>query len=188
MVGLVARGSHLVDPGGLRSMLEAHLPFREIERSPLPLHVVATDLLGGGLVRVSSGPVVDAVLASCAIPAAFPPVRMGERYLIDGAVASNTPVSVAVELGARRIVVLPSGYACALQKPPRGAIATTLHALTLLIAHQLVADLERCGARAQIVTAPLARARRDGRKPHARSAAPPRRLTPANEKMGTVPI
>lgn len=46
------------------------------------------------------------MLASCAIPAAFPPVRIGERYLIDGAVASNTPISVAVELGAKRVVVL----------------------------------------------------------------------------------
>jgi NTE family protein len=154
MMGLVARRSFLIDPGGLRGLLEAHLPYSELERSQIPLHVVATDLLGGGPVRLSSGPVVDAVLASCAIPAAFPPVRIGERHLIDGAVASNTPIRVAVELGASRIIVLPSGYACALDSPPRGPIATMLHAITLLIAHQLVADLERCAEQAEIVTVP----------------------------------
>ncbi|HXV12522.1 MAG TPA: patatin-like phospholipase family protein [Burkholderiales bacterium] len=154
MMGLVTRHSFPVDPSGLRALVEAHLPYKELEASQIPLHVVATDLLGGGPVRLSSGPVVDAVLASCAIPAAFPPVRIGERYLIDGAVASNTPIRVAVELGASRIIVLPSGYACALDSPPRGPIATMLHAITLLIAHQLVADLEHCGEQAEIVTVP----------------------------------
>ena len=104
--------------------------------------------------KLSSGPAVDAVLASCAIPGAFPPVRVGEHHLVDGAVASNTPIRVALELGATRMIVLPSGYACALDAPPHGAIATALHAITLMIAHQLVMDLERCGGQAEIVTVP----------------------------------
>lgn len=144
----------LVDPRGLRRLLEAHLPYRTLEAAAIPLHVVATDVLGGALVRLSSGPAVDAVLASCAIPGAFPPVRLGERHLVDGAVASNTPIRVAIELGATRVIVLPSGYACALDAPPRGAVATALHAITLLIAHQLVRDLERAGGAAEVLTAP----------------------------------
>ncbi|HSA70163.1 MAG TPA: patatin-like phospholipase family protein [Burkholderiales bacterium] len=154
MMGAITRRSSLVDPGGLRRLLEAHLPYEELERAAIPLHVVATDLLVGSLVKLSSGSAVDAVLASCAIPGAFPPVRIGERYLVDGAVASNTPIRVAMELGATRLVVLPSGYACALESAPRGAIAMALHAITLLIAHQLVADLERCGGQVEIVTVP----------------------------------
>ncbi len=39
-------------------------------------------------------------------------------------------------------MVLPTGFACALQQPPIGAVANALHALTLLIARQLVAELE----------------------------------------------
>lgn len=154
MVGALTRRSAPLDPGGLRRLLETHLPRRTLEGTPIPLHVVATDLLGGGLVTLSRGSAIEAVLASCAIPGAFPSVRIGERQLVDGAVASNTPIRTAVELGATRVVVLPSGYACALERAPRGPIATALHALTLLIAHQLVADLERCAARAQIVTVP----------------------------------
>src|SRR5204863_2638800 len=128
---------------GLRRLLEENLPCQELERASVPLHVVATDLLGGYAVRLSAGPVVDAVLASCAIPAAFPPMRIGERYLMDGAVASNTPIRIAMDLGASRLIVLPTGFACSLESPPRGAIANALHAVNLLIAHQLVTDLER---------------------------------------------
>jgi NTE family protein len=50
--------------------------------------------------------------------------------------------------------VLPTGFACTLQAPPRGAIASLMHALNLLIAHQLVAELERYGAQVEIVTVP----------------------------------
>lgn len=150
----VLRRGFPVDPSGLRRLVEQHLPYRDIEQAALPLHLVATDLLGGGTVRLSSGPVVEAVLASCAIPAAFPPVRLGESYMIDGAVASNTPISVAVELGARRLIVLPTGFACSLAAPPRGALASALHAITLLIAHQLVMELERYRDQAEIVTVP----------------------------------
>ena len=154
VAGLLSRRDFVVDPAGLRRVLEKHLPYRDLEQALVPLHVVATDLLGGGTVRLSIGPAVEAVLASCAIPAAFPPVHIGERYLVDGAVASNTPISVAVELGAKRVLVLPTGFACTLEKPPRGALACALQAVTLLTAHQLVAEIEKFRDQVEIVTVP----------------------------------
>ena len=154
IAAFVLRRQPVVDPLGLRHLLEKHLPFERIENATIPLHVVATDLLHGSTVTLSQGSAVDAVLASCAIPAAFPPVEIGDHYLVDGAVASNTPVGVAVELGAKRIVVLPTGYACALETPPRGAIACALQAITLLTAHQLVTQIEQFRDRVQIVTVP----------------------------------
>jgi predicted acylesterase/phospholipase RssA len=66
----------------------------------------------------------------------------GGRFLVDGAISSNTPITAAVALGARRLIVLPTGIACALDHPPKGTIANALHALTLLIARQLVSELE----------------------------------------------
>jgi NTE family protein len=151
---LLGRRSYMVDSSGVRSLLEEHLSYRRFEEATVPLHVVATDLHGGTTVRLSEGPVIDAVLASCAIPGAFPPVRIGEHYLMDGAVASNTPIRTAIELGATRLVVLPTGFACALEHPPASALGATLHAINLLIAHQLVADLEHYGGQAEIVTVP----------------------------------
>jgi NTE family protein len=154
VIGLIGRCNYMVDPRGVRQLLEDNLPYKDLEQAAVPLHVVATDVLGGAVVRVSAGPAVEAVLASCAIPAAFPPVLVGERHLMDGAVASNTPIRVAMELGASRLVVLPTGYACALESPPRSAIGIMLHAITLLTAHQLVTELERYSAEVEIVTVP----------------------------------
>lgn len=147
-------GGFAVDPSGLSGLLEHCLPYRLLEQARLPVHVVATDQLGGGTVALSRGPAVAAVLASCAIPAVFPPVRINGQFLIDGAIASNTPISVAVGLGARRVIVLPTGFACALQTPPRSAIANALHAVTLLIAHQLADEFEHYRTQAQIIVVP----------------------------------
>jgi NTE family protein len=44
--------------------------------------------------------------------------------------------------GATRLIVLPTGYACAREMPPQGAVANALHALTLLISRQVKAELE----------------------------------------------
>ena len=136
------RRDFLMSSAGLRSLIDTHLPYRRLEDAKLPLHVVATNLLSGAAVVLSRGSAADAIIASSAIPAAFAPVSIGGRYLVDGAITSNTPVKVAIALGAQRLVVLPTGFACALQDPPNGAIANALHALMLLIARQLVAELE----------------------------------------------
>ncbi len=154
IIRLFTHHDYLVDSCGLRALLEQRLPYRNLEDAVVPVHVVATDVLGGGTVRLSTGPAADAVLASCAIPAAFPPVRIGERQLMDGGVASNTPISVAVELGAKRLFVLPTGFACTLESPPRGAIANALHGLNLLVASQLVREVERYRGEAEIITVP----------------------------------
>jgi NTE family protein len=143
LIRIALRREYMVDPSGLRRLLERHLGYRRIEDAVLPMHVVATDRALGTEVVISSGPLVDAVLASTAIPGVFPPVRIDGRELIDGGVANNTPISTAIRLGARRVVVLPTGFACALKRVPATAIGQALHALSLLVARQLVHDIER---------------------------------------------
>jgi NTE family protein len=158
MLGLfqmMLRGrSHLVEATALRMLLENNLSYARVEQAVIPLHIVATDMLSGNEVILSSGPVVDAVLASAAIPGVFPPMRIGDRDLVDGGVANNTPISVAIALGATRVIVLPAGFACALRKPPGNPIAQAMHALTLVIARQLVRDLEFYSSRAEIFVVP----------------------------------
>lgn len=140
LLGILRRSDSIVDPGHLRRLLEAHLAFARLEDAHLPVHVMATDLPGLG-VRLSAGGAVDAILASAAVPGVFPPVTIDGRQLMDGAIAANTPLRMAAELGAKRIVVLPTGYACALKAPPSGVIARVLHALTLLLAWQLMHEI-----------------------------------------------
>ena len=51
---------------------------------------------------------MDVIAATAAVPGLSPPVRIGERQLIDGGVVNNTPISHAVALGAERIFVFPT--------------------------------------------------------------------------------
>jgi NTE family protein len=141
-IGLFRNPNNLVDPAGLQRVIEANLPYTRLEDASLPVHVVATDPQGLD-VCISRGPAVEAVLASAAIPGVFPPVKIDGRALMDGAIAANTPIGVAARLGASRIIVLPTGFACALKEPPEGAIAKALHAITLLISAQLMHELEK---------------------------------------------
>ncbi len=144
---------YLVDPEPLRCLIEKSLPFRRLEEAGLPVHIVATDLQGIA-VAISQGEAVAAILASAAVPGVFPPVEIGGVSLMDGAVAANTPLGLAVALGARRIFILPTGYACDLQEPPHGAVARALHAVTLLIAWQLMRDIERLPGEVELRMAP----------------------------------
>ena len=154
LLGFVGWRKSLLDPASLRALLARELPYERLEEARVPCRVVATDVLGGGEVVLSSGSVVDALLASAAIPGVFPPVEIDGQHLIDGGMSSNTPISTAIAEGAKRIVVLPTGFACALEKPPAGAMAMVLHALTLLIARQLVVDVLRWQETREILVVP----------------------------------
>lgn len=139
------RRDFLIPHDGVRKLIEDHIPFRRLEQARLPVHIVTTDIISGDSVVLSEGSTSDAIVASTAIPGAFSPVHYKDYYLADGAISSNTPVGVAVAKGARRLIVLPTGHACANDDPPAGAVANALHALTLLIARQLVNELENLG-------------------------------------------
>src|ERR1700757_4183662 len=143
LLGFLGRRPHLVPNSGLRRLLRDHLAFSRPEDAPIPLHVVATDVLSGVDVLLSSGDAVDAIAASAAIPAIFPPINIDGRDLIDGGVVNNTPLSHAVALGADVAWVLPTGYSCALPESPIGALAMALHALTLAINQRLAVDVAR---------------------------------------------
>lgn len=146
LLGLFAfagRRNGLVSQRGLRKLVERHLGFDRLEDAPTPVQLVAVEVLTGRDVLLSSGPALDAVLASAAIPAVFAPVEIGGVAYMDGGVVSNTPISHAVELGADVIWVLCAGYSCALSSPPRGALAMGLHALSLVLHQQLIGDVER---------------------------------------------
>jgi NTE family protein len=140
--GLLRHPENVVNPARLRRVIEANLPCAQLEEALIPLNIMATNQQGQG-VRLSSGPAIEAILASTAIPGVFPPVHIEGEALMDGAIAANTPVRLAAELGASRIIILPTGYACALKEPPRTVIGKALHAITLMIAWQLMYELER---------------------------------------------
>jgi NTE family protein len=154
LLGLVRRRDFLLGSERLHRLVHMHLPYSNLEEAKIPVHIVATDLLSGEAVVLSKGSAAQAILASTAIPAAFPPVKLNHMYLADGAITSCTPVKVAVGQGAQRLIVLPTGYACAREAPPQGAVANALHALTLLISRQIRNELESVDAAIDFHVAP----------------------------------
>jgi NTE family protein len=139
------RRDFLIPHDGIRKLIDDHIPYRSLQDAKLPVHIVTTDIITGDSVVLSEGSTAEAIVASTAIPGAFAPIHFKNHYLADGAISSNTPIRVAVKKGAKRLIILPTGHACAMQAPPVGAVANALHALTLLISRQLVSELEGLG-------------------------------------------
>ena len=76
------------------------------EEMNLPFAAVATDLYSGKEVVFNSGEVMDAIQASCAIPALFPPIEHEGRWLVDGAVVNPVPVNQCRQLGADFVIAV----------------------------------------------------------------------------------
>jgi NTE family protein len=154
LLGFLRRRDFLIPHDGIQKLIDDHLPYRNLQDAELPVHIVATDIVTGDSVVLSEGSAAQAIIASTAIPGAFAPVPYKNFYLADGAISSNTPVKIAIAKGATRLIILPTGYACSTGTPPTGAVANALHALTLLIARQLVSELEDVGPEIEYYVVP----------------------------------
>lgn len=101
--------THLHARGPLRELLDRHLPVERIEDLAVPFQCVAACIERAAEHWFSEGPLVDAVLASAAVPGLLAPVRIGDEHFVDGGLVNSIPVSRAVELGATTVWVLQVG-------------------------------------------------------------------------------
>jgi NTE family protein len=160
----ISPGRHLLALGGaresmcsadgLRRLISKHLPYRLLEDARIPVHVVATNLLSGEEVLLSTGDAVSAVLASTAIPGLLPAVHRDGLVLVDGGLANNAAISQAVALGADRVFVLPTGVACALTTPPASPFASAMQALSFLTQQRLIHDVTAFAEQADLHVLP----------------------------------
>ena len=81
----------------------------------IPFACVATDIITNEEVDFHSGRLPQAMRASMAIPAAFAPVRIGDKVLVDGGLKNNYPVDIAREMGADIVIGVT------VQGPPKEA-------------------------------------------------------------------
>jgi NTE family protein len=106
---LVRSGTHLHSIEPLRDMLAERLPGDDFADLRLPFQCVAANIERAHARWFSSGPVVPAVLASCAVPGLLPPVQVDGEHFFDGGLVDSIPVGRAVALGAQVIYVLQVG-------------------------------------------------------------------------------
>ncbi|WP_189328957.1 patatin-like phospholipase family protein [Actinoplanes ianthinogenes] len=105
-----AARTHLHSPLPLRRLLEGelgeHATFADLR---VPFHCCAASIERAAEHWFDSGPLVDAVLASSAVPGLLPPMEIGGEHFVDGGIVNSIPISEAVRLGAKLIFVLQVG-------------------------------------------------------------------------------
>ena len=116
---LVRHGTHLHPNSPLRTLIDDHLPGAMIEDLTVPFQCVAASIERASAHWFTAGPVVDAVLASSAVPGLLPPVAVDGEHFYDGGLVRSVPVGRAIELGARTVYVLHTGRLERRLGPPR---------------------------------------------------------------------
>ena len=99
-------GSGLIRGDHLATKLEATLTDARIDDLPLRFAAIATEFNTGHEIWLTRGRLAEALRASYALPGIFPPVRIGGRWLVDGALVNPVPVSAARALGARLVIAV----------------------------------------------------------------------------------
>ena len=99
-------GSGLIGGGHLAAQLEAGLKESRVEDLPIRFAAIATEFNTGHEIWLTRGRLSDALRASYSLPGIFPPVLIGGRWLVDGALVNPVPVSAARALGARLVIAV----------------------------------------------------------------------------------
>ena len=99
-------GSGLIRGGHLAAKLETALTGSRIDDLPIRFAAIATEFNTGHEIWLTRGRLAEALRASYALPGIFPPVLIGGRWLVDGALVNPVPVSAARALGARLVIAV----------------------------------------------------------------------------------
>jgi NTE family protein len=99
-------GSGLIRGGHLAAQLEKALTDSRIDDLPIRFAAIATEFNTGHEIWLTRGRLAEALRASYALPGIFPPVLIGGRWRVDGALVNPVPVSAARALGARLVIAV----------------------------------------------------------------------------------
>lgn len=140
LVKLRLRRDGVLDVRGLEELLHRVVGPLEFADLRFPFAAVATDIATGEEVVLQDGPVSDAVLASCAIPAVFLPVKIGGRTLVDGGLVNPLPVKTARELGADAVIAVDVSPSLEQLGHPRNLVQIIVHSLNIMQHEQVQAS------------------------------------------------
>lgn len=133
----------------LEEFVRNKVPVEDITRLKIPFAATATDLNNGTQVILDSGPVDEAVRASCAIPGIFEPVAREGRLLVDGGLLDNLPVQAARDKGSDIVIAVDVS-----SEVKNDEISNVLEVMVQAI-HIMSSDNIKCGRRdADILISP----------------------------------
>jgi NTE family protein len=127
----------------LRRMLCDRLPARTFEDLAVPFECVAASIERAREHWFSTGDLIEPVLASCALPGVFPPVRIGDEHFFDGGLVNSIPLDRAVARGADTVWVLHVGRLEEELAAPRFPWEVAFVAFEISRRHRFHTDLER---------------------------------------------
>lgn len=103
----------------LRALLEeVHDPDSRIEELVVPFQCVAASIERAAEHWFTEGPLIDALLATSAVPLLFPPIEINQEHFYDGGLVNSVPLRRAVKLGADVVYVIQVGRVEAPLRPP----------------------------------------------------------------------
>jgi NTE family protein len=150
----LSRGDRVFENTGLRRMIERRIGNPRFEDARVPLAIVATELDTGAERIFTSGPVVDPLIASTAMPSIYPPVTIdGVRY-IDGGVANNVPIAPAIALGAKTLYVMNSTSHSHQRRPLNRPLDYLLHAFSLARSQRMALEQTFLADKVKLVMVP----------------------------------
>jgi NTE family protein len=138
---LVRTRTHLHPREPLRDLLVEHLPVKTFAELQVPFQCVAASIERAAEQWFSDGPLVEALLASSAVPGLLPPVEIGGEHYLDGGLVHSIPVGRAVALGADTIYVLHVGRIDRPLRPPARPWEVATVAFEIARRHRFAADL-----------------------------------------------
>lgn len=105
----LSTGTHLHSADPLRERLHEQFGLTTFADLEVEFQCCASSIERAAEHWFTAGPVVEAVMASAAVPGLLPPARVGDEHYLDGGIVNSIPVGRAVEQGATRIFVLQVG-------------------------------------------------------------------------------
>ena len=96
----------ITDGKAIRTLVKDLVQDADFKQTKIPFACIACDLKTGEEVILSEGKIIQAVMASSCVPAVFPPVKLGGRLLIDGAMTSEVPVEATRKFGADFVIAV----------------------------------------------------------------------------------
>jgi len=130
--------THLFSNAALRGLLEREFAGTRIEDLPVPFECVAASIERAAEHWFTSGPLIEAVLASSAVPGLLPAVHIDGEHYLDGGLVDSVPVGRALASGAGTVYVLHVGRLDQPLSPPRTPREVAVVAFEIARRHRLV--------------------------------------------------
>jgi len=131
----------------LRRLLLSTGDVEHFDQLPIPFRCVGTDIGAGESVVFEDGDLATAIRSSMSVPAAFAPIRVRGRLMVDGGIMDNVPVDVARGMGADRLIVVDVGEPPLQESELNSPIAITMQMITVLMQARTDASLSGLGER-----------------------------------------